>query len=329
MKYQDYYETLGVPRGATQDEIQRAFRKLARKYHPDVDKSPGAEERFKQINEANEVLGDPEKRKRYDALGANWRAGQEFQPPPGFDFSQFAGMGGSGGSFNFSTAGGGGFDFSDFFGAIFGDQFSQTSARTARRPRSSSGRRSAHSSMGERSTEPLTLDLTLTELFSGRPKSITLDFVPGDSHGPQHRERKQFEVRIPAGSKDGSVVRLKGQGPSGEDILIRLRLVVPPGVTIKEYDLVVPLRIAPWEAVLGTRAELPLPDGGTVKLQVPAGARTGQRLRLKGRGLPKSASERGDLYAELSVVTPRHVSAQERELYEKLARVSSFNPRVP
>lgn len=329
MKYQDYYETLGVPRAASQDEIQRAFRKLARKYHPDVNKSAGAEDRFKLINEANEVLGDPEKRKRYDALGANWRAGQDFQPPPGFDFSQFSGMGGNGGAFHFSSSGSGGFDFSDFFGAIFGDQFSHSGARPRQRPGSPRGTRAAPSSTGEPSTPaPLSLDLTLTELLSGRPKSITLDFVQSDPQGHQQRQRKQFEVRIPVGSKDGSLVRLKGQGPSGEDILIRLRLVLPQGLTVKDHDVIVPLRIAPWEAVLGGQAELTLPDGAEVKLQVPAGARAGQRLRLKGRGLPKGQSERGDVFAELLIMTPKQVSPEERELYEKLARISSFNPRL-
>ncbi len=344
MKYQDYYEALGVSRTASQDDIQRAFRKLARKYHPDVNKEAGAEDRFKLVNEANEVIGDPEKRKRYDALGANWQSGQEFKPPPGFDFSQFKNQGGGG--FEFSSGGDSGFDFSDFFGAVFGSEFGSQSSRGRQSAQSRAqaagpfgagspfGAGAQHAGRTRQSRapkapaqDPLPLEVSILDLLRRQSKSISLELVTTQPDGSQQREKKQYEVKLRPGTKNGSVIRLKGQGPSGTDVLIRIQLRDTPELKLKDFDLIATLKVSPWEAVLGGEVELELPDGA-VKLQVPAGARTGQRLRLRGRGLPKSDTERGDAYAQVLIVTPAEVSAPERELYVKLSEISPFNPRA-
>jgi len=348
MKYQDYYDTLGVARGASQEEIQKAYRKLARKYHPDVNKAKGAEDQFKLANEANEVLGDPKKRKRYDELGANWQAGQDFQPPPGGGFA------GAGGQFHFDGSGAGSGagaqfgDFSDFFSAVFGAQGFSTQGNSGQqhasqfnaedlfgqqmgqgagrgRPRGAGG---ARSSSHRRTAAPQTVEVQLgvEDLLSARPHSFTFELSERDPSGTMRRHTKSFDVKIPAGSKEGSIVRLAGQGPEGSDLLLKIRLRPSPQFTINDYDLIVPLRVAPWEAVLGAKVELRLPDG-EVKLSIPAGARSGQRLRLKGRGLFKAKEERGDAFAELQIVVPETVSDDERALYERLKELSTISPR--
>ena len=321
VKYQDYYEILGVPRDATDEAISKAFRKLARKYHPDVNKDKGAEAKFKELSEAHEVLGDPEKRKRYDALGANWQAGQDFRPPPGFEGFNFGGMG-AGGNGGFEAHFGGAGGFSDFFSAIFGglggggggfDPF-------AGGARGFSGMGGG----GRQSSEPQTIDLdiTLEEAFHGATKLVSL--VAQDPRGG--RSEKKLKIKIPPGSADGSIVRLSGQGGGGGDLLLRLRLAKHPRYRMDGTDLVVDLPVAPWEAALGCKVNLALLDG-TIKLSVPLGTQAGQRLRVRGKGMPLRSGGRGDVLAEIRIVMPPELTSAERDLLEKLSVVSKFNPR--
>lgn len=321
MKFQDYYEILGVKREASAEEIQKAYRGLARKYHPDVNKAKGAEDKFKQLGEAYEVLKDPEKRRRYDALGANWKAGQDFRPPPGFDSGQFR------------SAGGAGFDmggFSDFFESLFGGaqggagfEFAGGGFRAGGTP--DFGR------MFEESARPRAgvaqeaeISLGLSDVYNGSKTGISLE-------GPQGT--KTLMVQIPAGTTNGSTIRLQGQGAPGVrgapagDLLLKVKIAPHPRFKVENFDLATTLPIAPWEAALGAKIDLETLDGG-VKINIPAGAQSGQRFRLKGKGLPKTKTERGDLFAELQIAVPRKLSGEEREYFEKLSRVSAFNPRA-
>lgn len=326
MKYQDYYETLGVQRSASADEIQKAFRKLARKYHPDVNKAAGAEESFKKINEAYEVLKDPERRKKYDALGSGWHSGQDFQPPPGWENMQFHFGSGSGGSFRGSP--GNDFDFggfSDFFSALFGG--SGGSARGfsfgeqgAPFSESFGGGRFEESPPSE-SAE---LTVTLHELWSGARKTIHLERIqPG---GASLSSVKKYEISIPPGTTEGASIRLSGQGSRGGDLLLKLRVALDPRFKVEGFDLVSRVPISPWEAALGAKVEVPLVEG-SARLSLPPGTQTGKRFRLRGKGLRKTAADRGDLYAEVMIVVPEQLSKTERELFEKLAQSSQFDPR--
>lgn len=340
-KYLDYYQTLGVPRSASADEIQSAYRKLARQFHPDMNKAPEAEARFKQINEANEVLSDPEKRKRYDALGANWKSGQDFQPPTG--------RGGPGGPGSFRVdfggprgAAGGNPDFSDFFESLFGqggpfeggsprssgfdpDAFSQSDPRT-RAGRSSGGR-----SMRRGETHEVSISITLADAFHGATRRVSLRF--DDASGTS--KTRDFDVRIPAGTTDGSVIRLTGQGEPGRnggspgDILLSVRIASDERFRIdtsNPHDLVTTLAISPPEAVLGAKLPLKTLDSEII-VTIPPGTQSGQRLRIRGKGLPKKAGEQGDLYVELRVAIPKSVQPDEKALYEQLLKVSNFDPR--
>lgn len=327
VKFQDYYEILGVERGATQEQIQAAYRKLARKYHPDVNKSPDAEEKFKRLNEAYEVLRDPEKRRRYDSLGENWQAGQDFTPPPGWEFfsSRTGRSGGQGFAFDFF--GGDGFEespfsgFSDFFDMLFGGGLGG-------RPRRSStggGRTSSWASAGEDQEAEITI--SLEEAHRGGRKTLTLETTDG-----RRRESRTLEVNIPAGTPDGHRLRLRGQGGSGAgggpagDLYLRVRIAPHPLFRLNGKDLEVEVPVAPWEAALGARIEVPLIDG-KASLKLPPGVQSGQRLRLRGKGLAQRNGAQGDLYAILKIVVPASLSARERELFEELARVSTFRPR--
>ena len=328
MKYQDYYETLGVARGASQEEIQKAYRKLARKYHPDVNKEKGAEAKFKEINEAYEVLGDAQKRKRYDALGANWQGGQDFRPPPGFegfDFSQMGSPGGGGFNVRFGGGGAGGGGFSDFFSMLFGGLGGMAGNGGSHAGYDPFGGTAGFSGMGRAApAEPQTIDLdvTIEEAFHGGTKLVSL--VAQDARGGRHE--KKLRIKIPEGSADGSVIRLSGQGGGGADLLLKLRLASHPRYRVEGSDLVADLPITPWEAALGCKANLTLLDG-TIKLSVPAGAQQGQRLRVRGKGMPVRGGGRGDLLAELRLVMPSELTSAERDLLEKLSVVSKFNPR--
>lgn len=324
VRFQDYYAALGVERNASQEEIQRAYRKLARKYHPDVNKTPEAEEKFRQISEAYEVLKDPEKRKRYDALGANWKPGQEFRPEGatgsgygdfGFDFfkrragSPGGGMGGMGG-------------FSDFFEILFGNGMrgAAASAQTADPFEQHAG---AKRPTGATASEAQ-ITIPLEDAVRGATRRIDLETVGPGGRGA--RSRKTIDVRIPPGTTDGTVIRLRGQGESGADLHLRVRLAPHPRFRTDGHDLHTTLRIAPWEAALGTQVPLATLDG-QVHVTIPPGSQSGQKLRIRGRGLPRRGGERGDLLAELRIVIPKELSQQERELLEKLASASRFDPR--
>ena len=318
MKFKDYYEVLGIDRKATPEEIQKAYRKLARKYHPDINKTKEAEDRFKEVNEANEVLSDPEKRTRYDALGANWKAGQDFQPPPGWDAN--------GGSYQFHFGNGendlGG--FSDFFDAIFGGRGGFGGARDF----GASGFGGASQfgagmggagpfGRGAPAAAEAELEISIEDSLRGATKSIQLRDASG--------KVRALQVKIPAGTGTGSTIRLAGK--KGEsDVYLRVKLASHPRYSVTGNDLVVKLPIAPWEAALGAKVDLVLPDGA-IKLTVPAGAQSGSKLRVRGRGFVGSKGERGDALAEVKIVVPTTLSPAERESFEKLAQTSQFNPR--
>jgi curved DNA-binding protein len=306
--FQDYYETLEVPRTASSEDIRRAYRNLARKYHPDVNKEPGAEDRFKQISEAYEVLRDDEKRARYDQFGANWKAGQDVSGASGFGDGFRGGDG-----FGDVRVDFGGGDFSDFFEGLFGQR---GRARTG--GASGFGGFDGFSIRG--GDQEAVLELTLEEAAAGGKRRISL----GD--------RRDFEVEIPRGVRDGQRIRLAGQGSAGPgggppgDLFLRVRLKPHPRFRVEGRDLYVDLPVAPWEAALG--AEVPVPTlSGSVKLKVPHGSSSGRRLRLRGQGLPSPDGSAGDLHAVVAVRVPNRLTKEERELFEQLASVSHFDPR--
>jgi curved DNA-binding protein len=323
VKFQDYYETLGVDRSASKEQIQAAYRKQARKLHPDVNKSPDAEEKFKRLNEAHEVLQDPEKRRRYDSLGENWQAGQDFTPPPGWEFfGSRPGGGGGGRSFRFETFGGDFEDspfsgFSDFFDILFGGGNSNGRRRSPFGGRSG---RSAWARAAQGQDQEAEITISLEEAHRGVRKTISLE------------GGKTLEVNIPAGTPDGHRLRLRGQGGSGSggaqagDLYLRVRLAPHALFRLNGEDLEVEVPVAPWEAALGARIEVPLLEGKATLKLVP-GAQSGQRLRLRGKGLTRRSGGQGDLYAVIRIVVPSSLSSREKELYEELSRVSSFQPR--
>lgn len=319
VEFKDYYETLGVTREATTEEIKKAFRKLARIHHPDVAKDKStAEEKFKQINEAYEVLSDPEKRQKYDQLGADWQnAGQA--PPPDWQYAHGPGQSSAGHEFNF-----GGTGFSDFFEQYF------SGASRYGFPEGDFSQGSRGPSQRKGSDIEGDILVSLDEAMHGALRSISLqstDPLTGKSH------TQTFQVRIPAGVTDGKRIRIPGQGEPGHggadpgDLYLRVRHAAHPDFHTEGHDLYHDLSLAPWEAVLG--AEIPVPTlDGLVKLKIPAGSETGQHLRVRGRGLPKGKSgERGDFYATLTIQSPEKLTEEERILWEKLRDVSKFNPR--
>ncbi len=324
VQFRDYYEVLGVPRTATQEEIQRSYRKLARKYHPDVNKAKDAEDKFKEINEAYEVLKDPDKRGKYDQLGANWKAGQEFRPPPGWDV-QFDFGPGRGGQSEFQWGGSGG--FSDFFEALFGGQGFRNAYRTGGgRP----GQGQVWAQAG--ADQEATLRISLEKAFRGATESITLQMQSVTPDGQVSLQEKNYEVKIPAGILTGQKIRLAGQGGPGTgggprgDLYLRVEIDPHPVYRLNGRDLTVDLPISPWEAVLGAEVGLMTP-AGEVTLKVPPGTQSGQRLRLRAKGMPNPKGASGDLYALINIVVPREPSERERELFQKLQEVSSFRPR--
>jgi len=341
VRYQDYYKILGVDRDASQGEIEKAYRKLAREYHPDMNKSKDAEEKFKEINEAHEVLGDQEKRKRYDALGANWKAGQDFRPPPGFE-GVFNFGGGQGVQFDFGGSG-----FSSFFDTLFGGagggpQGSGNPFGAGGGFRSAGGPFGAggpggpgchgggspfFAQEGQDIEAPITI--TIEDAFHGANKSIALE-TPGAPGQPP--KSKTYEVRIPPGTTQGKVIRLKGQGQKGAgggrdgDLLLRVKIAKHARFRVDGTDIHATVPVSPWEAALGAKVRVPTLDG-TVYLNVAAGSQSGQKLRLKEKGLPGKGDKRGDLFAEIKIVVPKSLTDEERELLEKLAEISKFEPR--
>ncbi|MEY4933604.1 MAG: hypothetical protein RLZZ403_1924 [Pseudomonadota bacterium] len=309
MDYKDYYETMGVPRNASADDIKRAYRKLARKYHPDVSKEKGAEEKFKAMQEAYEVLKDPEKRAAYDRLGANWKSGQEFRPPP--DWQR---------EYEFSSGRRGAEDagFSDFFSSLFGDGGFGSAGGRARG-------RGGFSAPGQDQTAAI--DISLEEAYAGSTRNIELSSPERGGEAPT----RTLKVTIPAGVTAGQRIRLAGQGGRGMgggragDLYLEIGLQKHPHFTPEGKDIHLVLPIAPWEAVFG--ATVPVPTlGGRVEMRIPKGARAGQRLRLKGRGLPGKPP--GDQFIELRVVLPPAESPQAIALYEQMQRDLPFDPRA-
>jgi curved DNA-binding protein len=312
MNYKDYYQIMGLQRGASAEEIKRAYRKLARKYHPDVSKEPNAEEKFKEIQEAYEVLKDPEKLAAYEQLGSNWRAGQEFRPPPDW-----------GRNFEFSTNFGRGDDpgFSDFFSSLFGAQ-----AGFGGRP---GGAGRARSAGGEDHAAKIQIDLE--DSFQGGTKVIELKSPAMVAGGRVTMEPRSLRVTIPAGVTEGQKIRLAGQGSAGlhggraGDLYLEIEFRPHALFSVQQRDITLTLPIAPWEAALGATVQAPT-LGGPVDLRIPANARSGQKMRLKGRGLPGNPP--GDQYVVLQLVTPPADSAKAKELYQTMSTELAFDPRA-
>jgi curved DNA-binding protein len=320
-KYKDYYETLGVPRSATQDDIKQAYRKLARKYHPDVSKMADAETRFKEINEANEVLKDPEKRAAYDQMGSNWKAGQDFQPPPNWD-AGFEFRGGQGGPFGAGGSFGGaeGFDPSDFFESLFGRRGATPGAGPRRRG----------TVQGEDHHAKVLIDLE--DSYRGAERTISLRAPVETPDGRVAMQERTLDVHIPKGIRPGQHLRLVGQGAPGTgggktgDLYLEIEFNPHRVFRVEGADVYVDLPLAPWEAALGATVDVPTPEG-TVQLTIPKGSQTGRKLRLKGRGLP--GKNPGDLYAVLSIALPKADSDAGRAAYEALAKAfAAFDPRA-
>jgi curved DNA-binding protein len=325
VKFQDYYEILGVRRNATDTEIKKAYRKLAQKYHPDVNKDPSAETRFKQINEAYEVLGDSEKRKRYDQLGPGWKTGQDFTPPPGWENVRFN-FGGApnAGRFSFDDLGG----FSDFFESLFGAAAGRGRGRNPARPYDTE---EAWSTEGEDQEAPITI--TLEEAFHGAHKTLSLESSEVDNSGRIQRKVRNYDVRIPRGATEGSRIRLAGQGNPGQgggrpgDLYLRVQLAPHPIFRVQDHDLEMDLPITPWEAALGAKVDVST-FTGTASVVIPPKTQSGQRLRLRGKGLPRQGAEgAGNLFTVIKIVVPERLTTRDRELFEELARTSSFKPR--
>ncbi|GAA5525544.1 curved DNA-binding protein [Microbulbifer aestuariivivens] len=312
MEYKDYYQILGLERDAKQDEIKRAYRKLARKYHPDVSKEEGAEERFKEVSEAYEVLKDPEKRAAYDQLGSGYHAGEDFRPPPNWDQG-----------FEFRGGGYTGADpdaFSDFFESLFGrGGFSQSFG---------GGHRRQYHAQGENTHARIVIDLE--DSYHGAKRQITLKHSElGEDGRPQLRERK-LNVKIPKGVTEGQQIRLAGQGQPGigdgkpGDLYLEIAFNPHPLYTVDGKTVYLDLPLAPWEAALGAKVPVPTPEG-SVNLTIPAGSKNGGKLRLRGRGIP--AAEPGDLFAVLKIVCPPAQSEEQKAAYRAFSDAFDFNPR--
>lgn len=306
MEYKDYYKILGVDRNADQASIKKAYRRLARKYHPDVSKEPEAEARFKEVNEANEVLGDPEKRRTYDQLGSSWQSGQDFRPPPGWEhFSGFSHGGPGPGGFGeagFGAAGG----FSDFFESLFGGGMRQGAGRA----------RSGFRARGQ--DQEARIELDLETAYQGGRQTLQLG-------------NRKLNVNIPAGITEGQRIRLSGQGQSGlgggpaGNLYLVAHIRPHPLYRLEGRNVILPLPVAPWEAALGAQITVPT-LAGKVDLRIPARSSSGRKLRLKGRGLPGNPP--GDQYVELRIETPPAETQAHRELYERMRQELPFNPRA-
>ncbi len=320
MEFKDYYQTLGVSRNASADEIKKAYRKLVRKYHPDVSKEKNAEEKTKELNEAYEVLSDSSKRAKYDQLGANWRSGEQFTPPPGWG-------GGRPGehayySSDFGDFGGG--QFSDFFESLFGGGFGGAQGQQ----KSSFQSRRAAPQKGEDLHSKLTVPLI--DAYQGTTLNLTVPITTTDEYGRRNTQSKNLKVKIPPGVKNGQQIRLSGQGAPGVvggpagDLFLDIELAEHPHFRVEGSDIYLNLPIAPWEAALG--ATIPVPTlGGKVEIKIPSGSHSGQKLRLKGRGLP--AKPIGNQYVILQIYTPPADTPAAQEFYQRMSETFKFNPR--
>ena len=310
MEFKDYYKVLGLERNATQDEIKKAYRKLARTYHPDINKDVGSEAKFKEVNEAHEVLGNAEKRAAYDQLGQQWKPGQEFRPPPDWDAD-----------FEFSGASSGrpGGEFSDFFDTLFG--------RMRQGPQPSGGRAEFHA-RGEDHHARIVIDLR--DSLEGATRTVSLRMPAVDSKGHVVLKDHTLNVTIPKGVTEGQHIRLKGQGAPGTgrlpagDLYLEIHFKPDPLYHVVGSDLYAELPVAPWEAALGASVKFPTPTG-PIMLKIPAGSFQGRELRIKGRGIP--AAVPGDLYAVLEIVLPPADSEKAKQIYADMARELAFDPR--
>lgn len=310
MEYKDYYKIMGLAREASQDDIKRSYRKLARKYHPDVSKEADAEAKFKELGEAYEVLKDPEKRAAYDQLGANWKAGQDFRPPPnwaeGFEFS--------GGGFTSGDAGA----FSDFFEQLFGKAGFHTPGKAQR----------GGPARGQDSHAKIHIDLE--DSFLGATRGITLSAPEMDAQGHVQVKHRTLNIKIPKGIKEGQHIRLSGQGHPGEgggktgDLFLEIAFNKHPFYRVSEADIYLDLPVAPWEAALGAKVKVPTPEG-SVDLKIPPNSKQGSRLRLKERGLP--GQKPGDFYVELQIALPSAETEKAKAAYQRLQQELDFNPR--
>ncbi len=309
MEFKNYYQTLGIERDASADEVKRAYRRLARKYHPDVSKEADAETRIVAINEAYEVLKDPEKRAAYDQLGQQWRQGQDFRPPPDWD----AGFEFAGGGYTAGDAG----EFSDFFETLFGH--AQGAAPRGRRH---------YRGRGEDHHAKIVVDLE--DVFRGGTHAMTLRSPGLDPSGHLRVHERTLNVTLPRGVREGQVIRLKGQGgpavEGGEagDLYLEVHLRPHALYAVEGRDLYLSLPVAPWEAALGATVRAPTPEGA-VEVKVPAGSQGGRKLRLRGRGLPGDPP--GDLYVTLQIALPPADNDDARQAYRALQNSTAFNPR--
>ena len=323
MEFQDYYKILGLERSANADQIKTAYRRLARKYHPDVSKEPDAEARFKEMQEAYEVLRDPEKRAAYDQLGSEWKSGQSFHPPPdwgsGFEFSgRPAGAGRAGRRPSGATAGGGSYaeeDFSDFFSSLFGGG-SPFAGATSR-----SGGRDHHAR----------IEITLEEAYRGTSRMLELKRPEVKPDGSVELRSYTVRVTIPAGVTEGQLIRLAGQGEpaagggSAGDLYLEVHIQPHRSFALENRDVTLTFPVAPWEAALGASVTVPT-LGGPVEMRIPPSAQAGQKLRLRGRGLPGQPP--GDQYVQLKVVLPPADSPEAKAIYEQMRAKLNFDPRA-
>ena len=321
MKFRDYYETLGVARGATEAEIKAAYRKLARKYHPDVNKEAGAEEQFKEVGEAYAVLKDTEKRAAYDRMGANWRNGQDFTPPPnwneGFEYSDNNFGGGNSGF-------GGGYegDQSEFFESLFGR------GRQAQGGRSGNPRQGMNFKGQDHHAKIL---IDLADAYSGAQRTIALHMPTQDANGHVSTQERKLDVSIPKGIRAGQNLRLAGQGGPGMgsgsagDLYLEIDFHPNPIYRVDGKDVYLDLPLAPWEAALGTTVNIPTPAGSTLELKIPAGTAAGRKMRLKEKGIP--SKEAGDLYVVPNIVLPGAETDAQKEAYQALEKAFDFKPR--
>ena len=293
MQFKDYYDTLGVSRGAPAEEIKRAYRKLARKYHPDVSKEKNAEAKFKDVQEAYEVLKDPEKRASYDQLGRDYRSGQQFRPPPGWEQHY-----GRAGSHRFSDLNG----FSDFFSSLFGGA-----------PGGPAGGPQPHP-QAQQEEDAGSLEISMEEAYAGARRRVTI---------LEAGRPRQVDVQVPAGISDGQAIRISGASRAA--LKFRIKVRPHPLYTLSGKDVQIELPLAPWEAALGTKVAVPT-LGGTVELTIPAGAQSGQKLRLRGRGMP--AAPNGDQLVVIKLVTPSADTREAREAYERMKHEFKFDARA-
>ncbi|HXU66155.1 MAG TPA: DnaJ C-terminal domain-containing protein [Casimicrobiaceae bacterium] len=315
MKYKDYYATLGVARDAGEDAIKKAYRKLARKYHPDVSKEEGAEEKFKEVSEAYETLKDPEKRAAYDQLGRH-QPGEQFHPPPGWErsFGERPPSGAGGGAFAFDDI-----DLADLFAGIAG------------RGRGGGGRRPDMPIPGQ--DFEAAVRISFDQAYKGTEVEFDMSVAEPDEKGVLRRVPHKIRVRIPKGVTDGQKLRVPGKGGKGfnggrdGDLYLDIEVQSHPLYRAEGLDLYMDLPLAPWEAVLGANVEVPTP-AGRVALKIPANTHAGQKLRLSGRGLARPDGTSGHLYAVAQIVVPTVVDERQRELFTQLKDASTFNPRA-